>query len=409
MIKDFILRSKSLFVDVLNKISGQDKRSILAHLAKEIGYSGQTFISEEFDVSRNTIRKGLEELKSGVQKQDAFHKRGRHKVEERLPDLLQDIKDIAESQSQTDPKFQSTRLYTRLTTAEFRKQLIVQKGYTADELPTLQTLNTKINKLGYNMKRIQKTKPLKKIAETDDIFDKLKEIHEKAKNDDSILRLSIDTKDRVKIGDFSRDGKSRVTKKATDHDFGDKYVTPFGILNVKSGSVDISIAKSKVTADFMVDRLEEYLENHVDLNNTKLLLMNADNGSENSSRRTQFIKRMVELSLKYKLPVLLAYYPPYHSKYNPIEHVWGTLEQHWNGDILDSIDTVVKFTESMTWKGKNPTVNLIDELYETGIRVSKKIMKMYESAICRMNGLKKWFVLIRPEGNKMLCSGSVLQ
>lgn len=79
------------------------------------------------------------------------------------------------------------------------------------------------------MKRIQKTKPLKKIAETYDIFDKLKEIHEKAKNDDSILRLSIDTKDRVKIGDFSRDGKSRVTKKATDHDFGDKYVTPFGI------------------------------------------------------------------------------------------------------------------------------------------------------------------------------------
>ena len=85
------------------------------------------------------------------------------------------------------------------------------------------------------------------------------------------------------------------------------------------------------------------------------------------------------------------------------------LEQHWNGDILDSIDTVVKFTKSMIWKCKNPTVHLIDDVYETGKKVSKKLMKIYESAICRMKGLEKWFVLIYPEKNKMLHAGLASQ
>lgn len=406
MIKDFFIQSKDFFVNILNKLSGQDKRSAIAEMADMVGYGGQTLISTEYAVSRNTIRKGNLELKSGVQIKDDFSKRGRKKIEEILPNLLQDIKDIAESQSQTDPKFQSTRLYTRLTVAEFRKQLIEHKGYSDKELPTNQTLNTKINQLGYKMKKLQKTKPLKKVPETDSIFETLQELHEKTKEDNSILRLSIDTKDRVKIGKFSRDGKSRVKKKAADHDFGGEYATPFGILNVKEGSVDISISTSKITADFMVDRLEAYLDNYEYLDTINLLLLNADNGPENSSSRTQFVKRMVELSRKYNLPVLLAYYPPYHSKYNPIEHVWGTLEQHWNGDILDSVDTVIKFAESMIWKGKNPTINFIDKEYKTGKKVSKKIMKLYESAICRMKGLEKWFVLIYPASEiKLLTSG----
>ena len=74
--------------------------------------------------------------------------------------------------------------------------------------------------------------------------------------------MSIDTKDRVKIGNFSRGGKSRVEVEASDHDFGDKFVVPFGIMDVKDGTVDLSIAETKVTADFMVDRLEEYWEAH---------------------------------------------------------------------------------------------------------------------------------------------------
>lgn len=69
--------------------------------------------------------------------------------------------------------------------------------------------------------------------------------------------------------------------------------------------------------------------------------------------------RLVEFAKKYQLTIQLASYPPYHSKYNPIERCWGVLEKHWNGDLLDSIETVVNFAQTMTWKGKAPVVRLL--------------------------------------------------
>jgi len=212
-----------------------------------------------------------------------------------------------------------------------------------------------------------------------------------------IVRLSIDTKDRVKIGEFSRGGESRVTVEAYDHDFGDKYAVPFGIYNFKDKTVEIYISETKVTADFIVDCLEEYWVSHGYSNSGKKLLLNADNGPENSSQRTQFMKRMVEFSAEYNTEVILAYYPPYHSKYNPVERIWGALEQHWNGDLLDTTETVIKYAQSMTYDKKHPIVTLIDKVYETGVKVSKKVMRVYEKALDRMAGLEKWFVRILPD------------
>jgi hypothetical protein len=200
-------------------------------------------------------------------------------------------------------------------------------------------------------------------------------VHEKAAEEEDTVRLSIDTKDRVKIGDFSRGGKSRAEVKAYDHDFGDEYVTPFGIYDVKKKTVDISLSETKVTADFMVDRLCEYWEANGYDGGEKILLLNADNGPENNSSRTQFIKRMVEFSAEYETKVILVYYPPYHSKYNPIERVWGVLEQHWNGTLLDSKDTVMKYIQSMTYDKKTPKVSIIEQAYELMSSTNKiKIM-----------------------------------
>lgn len=102
------------------------------------------------------------------------------------------------------------------------------------------------------------------------------------------------------------------------------------------------------------------------------LILNADNGPENHSRRTQFLKRIIEFAVTYDVKVILAYYPPYHSKYNPIERTWGRLEQHWNGAILDTTEAVLGFAKSMTWKGKNPCVSLAQTVYETGKKVKKR-------------------------------------
>ena len=128
----------------------------------------------------------------------------------------------------------------------------------------------------------------------------------------------------------------------------------------------------------------------------KLLVLNQDNGPENHSRRTQFLKRIVEFALAEQLCIRLAYYPPYHSKYNPVERCFGVLEKHWNGAILDEVETALRYAESMTWKGKHPLVKLVTTVYETGVRLTQAAMKELEKQVQRLPQLGKWFVDIIP-------------
>jgi Rhodopirellula transposase DDE domain len=120
------------------------------------------------------------------------------------------------------------------------------------------------------------------------------------------------------------------------------------------------------------------------------------------------MKRIVEFAQRHCINICLAYYPPYHSKYNPIERTWGILENHWNGSILDEIDTVLNFARTMTWKGQNPVVTLVTKIYKTGVKLTKQAMTDVESQIQRLTcltaqdeqlNLGKWFVdiLYNPE------------
>jgi hypothetical protein len=102
--------------------------------------------------------------------------------------------------------------------------------------------------------------------------------------------------------------------------------------------------------------------------------------------------RLYPFARKYGLVVQLAYYPPYHSKYNPIERCWGILEMHWNGSLLDSIGAVLEFAWSMAWKGKHPVVSLVETAHATGVRLKPEEMKALESGVKRLLGLEKWFV-----------------
>ena len=404
MIDESIKDVKHIFGSFLDMLSGGDKRRAAAEIAKEYGPGGQVWVAKEFKIGRDTIRKGTNEIETGEKIQDKFSQRGRDSTQEKMPQLESQLHEILSSQSQIDPKFQTERLYTKMTVNETRNQLIKRYGYSDEELPSDRTLNTIINNLNYGLKSVMKTKPIKKIEETELIFYNLDRIHNISEEDENIVRLSIDTKDRVKIGEFSRGGKSRVAVEAYDHDFGDKYAVPFGIYNVKEKTVEIFISETKVTADFMMDCIEQYWECHGYSNSGKKLLLNVDNGSENNSQRTQFMKRMAEFSVKHNTEVILAYYPPYHSKYNPVERVWGALEQHWNGDLLDTTETVVKFAESMTFAKKHPIVTVIDKVYATGVKVSKKVMQVYEKAMDRMAGLEKWFIRINPNKCRKMLS-----
>ena len=190
----------------------------------------------------------------------------------------------------------------------------------------------------------------KKIKETDAIFEELARVHEQTREDKTVLRLSIDAKAIVKVGSFSREGQSRVIIRAADHDFKpDETLTPFGIFLPDYDELYLYFARSGLTADFMVDCLQDFWTMvHASFPTIATLLINLDNGPENHSRRTQFMKRLTDFADEFRLTMQLAYYPPYHSKYNPIERVWGVLEQHWYGALLDSRQTVLRCASTMT-------------------------------------------------------------
>jgi len=246
--------------------------------------------------------------------------------------------------------------------------------------------------------------PPKRVKQTDAIFEQLKKVNPEADQADDALRISIDAKATVPIGPFSPRGKSRTKTRAADHDFKpEATLTPFGIFLPKHDDLWLYMARSKITSDFIADRLEQWWKKvRLRFLGVKTLVINLDNGPESHSRRTQFLKRIVAFARKYDLRVQLAYYPPYHSKYNPIERCWGVLEMHWNGSLLDSIEAAVGFAGSMTWKGRHPKVSLVETTYVKGVRLKPDEMKALESQVVRLPSLEKWFVEIPARQIKIL-------
>jgi hypothetical protein len=152
---------KTLLIETAKSLKGSARRLFMARTVKELGPGGQQRAARELRWGRMTIRKGMRELATGVICIDAFALRGRKRAEAHLPNLLTDMQAIVDSQSQADPQFRSHRLYTRLTAAEVRRQLIAQKGYPDAVLPTAETLGTKLNELGYYPQKVAKSQPQK--------------------------------------------------------------------------------------------------------------------------------------------------------------------------------------------------------------------------------------------------------
>ena len=239
----------------------------------------------------------------------------------------------------------------------------------------------------------------KKIEQTDAIFAELAQRNTQAELCDEQLRLSIDAKARVAVGPFSRRGRSRTPEQACDHDFApEATITPVGILIPHSDELSLYGIQTTVTSDCIVDCLCDWWERaRSRFPQVTTLVINLDNGPENHSHRTQFLFRMVEFVRAFGVTVLLAYYPPYHSKFNPMERGWGVLERHWNGAILATIETVERWMASMTWRGRHPEVKMIATDYPTGRKLDAETMAVIEAQVERHETLGRWFVTIDPK------------
>jgi Rhodopirellula transposase DDE domain len=181
-----------------------------------------------------------------------------------------------------------------------------------------------------------------------------------------------------------------------DHDPPAKQkLTPLGILVLATGALTLLFGAHE-TSDWWVDGLKVWWQCvRAQYSHVRCLVIYLDNGPHNAGTRTQFLKRLVEFADWSGLTLRLVYYPPYHSKYNPIERCWSALERKWNGVLLTDLKVVLQCALRMTWKGQPPTVKRLEGDYPDGVRVTGRAKKNLEARLERSPSLRKYDITIR--------------
>lgn len=190
------------------RLTGHPRRLFQAQVCLTLCNGNPRQAERRFGWGRQTVQKGLHEWRTGVRCLENFKARGSRRSEDHNPQLAADIRAIVEPHTYADPELQSDRRYSNLTAAEVLRALQTTKGYRPEDLPCERTMRDILNRLNYRLKRIQKGKPLRKTKDTDVIFANVKGVRQEVRGDPETLEISIDTKAKVKVGEYSRGGKN---------------------------------------------------------------------------------------------------------------------------------------------------------------------------------------------------------
>lgn len=197
---------ESLLQQGAKRLRGHERRLFMAEVALKLCDGNARKAERRFGWGRETVDKGLHELQQGVRCLENFAARGRPRLEDKTPQLAQDIRAIVEPHTQADPELKSARRYSNLSAAEVLAALQAKMGYAKEKLPSERTMRDILNRMNYRLKRIQKGKPLKKTPQTNAIFANVQSVKEEAKGP-ATLEISVDTKAKVNEGDYARGGK----------------------------------------------------------------------------------------------------------------------------------------------------------------------------------------------------------
>lgn len=327
--------------------------------------------------------------------------RGRKKLIVIFPNIKNDIEKVIENHKQVDSHFKTDVLSVTLDPKIIINELVANYNYP-DKFASYNSIVNLLHEMGYKYHKIPKTKIINKVPETDAIFENVKENLETITiNNDKVCAISIDDKTAKKIGMILNNGMTWEEVEALDHDTIFEYsVKPFGILDLKTNETFVTCTTNNSTAEFKVDCIEQYLINKLKNFKLKKLLIFLDNGPENSSKRSLWLKKLVDLAIKYNIVIQLVYYPPYCSKYNKIERVWATVQIKWRRILIDSFDKLITCLNEIKWNGVNMRAQLSTEEYEKGIKISDYEMENYVNKhIIRDKGLEKWSLYITPFAN----------
>ena len=377
--------------------NGIDKDMAIGALVTDLGNRSISAVSKILGISRWKIKKCFLQFNEGVI-QLSFEFRGRKSIEEKYPNLKQDIEKVIEKYKRVSSDFKSETIFISINPKSIISELVTSYNYP-EKFACYNTISRVLNSLNCKPQKISKSEVLFKVPETNDIFENVNNAMESAlATDDKTLVISIDDKATKKIGNLSDNGKPWTKEKALDHDTHFDYsMKPFGILDLKTNETFVTCTPYSSTAEFKVNCIEKYLQYKVVNNHIEKLIIFLDNGPENSGRRKLWLKKLVEISIKSKIIIELVYYPPYHSKYNKIERFWARLQMFWNKIIMDTKDKLLDCLNKVTWNGIKCRGEISDIEYQKGITISDCDMENnINPHIIREKGLENYSITITP-------------
>lgn len=386
------------FMSTLNEFQ---RRQFLALRAITLGRHGVDKVSKFIKVSKNTLYKGMQELKDGytpVQGKQQRPEGGRKSFVSQHPEWIDAIKLVIEPHSAGLPQ-DETVIWVSLTVSQIKSEMS-KAGYEVSEYIIRQILKS----LGFRRRSFIKDLPLAESKDRDVQFNNIADIREQCEE----LRLpvlSIDTKKKELIGNFKREGKvfSTGQPKVLDHDFetfAECKIIPHGIFDVAKNVGYMTLDSNHDTSEFVSDNIERIWKQHLEkmYPNAKTIVLLCDGGGSNSNRHRIFKQDIMLFSNKLNMNILVMHYPPYCSTFNSIEHrLFSQISRSWSGASLISMKNVAdKAVATTTSKGLIVHVNINDKTYDIKRQIDSDYERKAGRRIVHQVNLPKWNYLVKP-------------
>lgn len=368
-------------------LSEKDKRRYAGVEAIKLGRGGLAYIIRILGCSRKTVVKGIKELRKmspGSKGKKRIRKAGggRKRYDETYPEIDEQFLEVLKYDTAGDPMDETVR-WTNLRPWE-----IAQRLAGRSEIKVSRTVVKKLlKKHNYRRRQALKKQTMKNVPNRNEQFENIaRKIAEYEATGNPIM--SMDTKKKEQLGNFYRDGHLYTLEQLLtfDHDFSSfaqGVVIPHGLYDLKQNIGYLNLGNSKETSEFACDCIRKWWYNRgqYDYPQATSILILCDGGGSNSSRHYIFKQDLQLLVDELGIEIRIAHYPPYTSKYNPIEHrLFPHVTRACQGVIFTSIELVKELIEkTKTSTGLKVTVQIIDKVYALRRKVAddfKETMKI---------------------------------
>jgi hypothetical protein len=368
-------------------LSEKDKRRYAGVEAIKLGRGGLAYIIRILGCSRKTVVKGIKELRKmspGSKGKKRIRKAGggRKRYDETYPEIDEQFLEVLKYDTAGDPMDETVR-WTNLRPWEIAQRLAGRY-----EIKVSRTVVKKLlKKHNYRRRKALKKQTMKNVPNRNEQFENIaRKIAEYEATGNPIM--SMDTKKKEQLGNFYRDGHLYTLEQLLtfDHDFSSfaqGVVIPHGLYDLKQNIGYLNLGNSKETSEFACDCIRKWWYNRgqYDYPQATSILILCDGGGSNSSRHYIFKQDLQLLVDELGIEIRIAHYPPYTSKYNPIEHrLFPHVTRACQGVIFTSIELVKELIEkTKTSTGLKVTVQIIDKVYALRRKVAddfKETMKI---------------------------------